>query len=294
MPSQDKKHWLSLALWICMFGSCVMGCAVMTGTPVTSTAEVMVTPSATATLTPLSSPIPTLDTVSAQQHVTKLFETNNGCRLPCWWGITPGKTTWEDALKILAPVSLKIEPYYPQRQTSSIYVKIISPTPDLFGQYLPQVYIVENNIVTAIDINSNYDLATFTYFKTFIHEYELPKQFYIRGYSEPYLDNWLFLLALYYPQQGMILEYSTKPTVVGNYLSMCWSDANSPILHLWNPEDTLTFEEVIDLVYPPGSIDLPPYKSIDDMGIDSKEFTKDLTDPVSSYCMKIPKKMISP
>src|SRR5690242_550646 len=73
-------------------------------TPVTATAS--------ETPSPFPSPIPTLDTASARQQVLKLFETNNGCHLPCWWGIIPGKTKWDDALNILAPISLKIEPYY--------------------------------------------------------------------------------------------------------------------------------------------------------------------------------------
>jgi hypothetical protein len=62
------------------------------------------------TNTPFPTPIATLDENLARQRVLELFQTNNSCKLPSWWGITPGKTTWDDALKILAPISRDIKP----------------------------------------------------------------------------------------------------------------------------------------------------------------------------------------
>ncbi len=37
--------------------------------------------------------VTTLPTGEAQKMVQELLENNAGCRLPCWWGIVPGKTT---------------------------------------------------------------------------------------------------------------------------------------------------------------------------------------------------------
>jgi hypothetical protein len=31
-----------------------------------------------------------------------LLQTNNGCRFPCWWGIEPGTTSWQDANNFLS------------------------------------------------------------------------------------------------------------------------------------------------------------------------------------------------
>jgi len=87
---------------------------------------------------------------------------------------------WEDALKILAPISLKIDPYYPGKQEETIDVYVVSPKDD-YGQYLTQYYEVKENIVTAIDIDSNYDFATSLYFRRFIHENGLPTEFYINS-----------------------------------------------------------------------------------------------------------------
>ena len=55
------------------------------------------------TNTPTSTwtPLPTLTTEQAQKKINELNLNNNGCQLPCWWGIIPGKTTWFDAMYFL-------------------------------------------------------------------------------------------------------------------------------------------------------------------------------------------------
>ena len=39
----------------------------------------------------------TLTATEQENYVSELLKTNAGCKLPCWWGITPGETSWEDA-----------------------------------------------------------------------------------------------------------------------------------------------------------------------------------------------------
>ncbi len=41
-----------------------------------------------------STPAPTLTANERQALVQKMLQDNGGCELPCWWGITPGKTDW--------------------------------------------------------------------------------------------------------------------------------------------------------------------------------------------------------
>lgn len=36
-----------------------------------------------------------------QQRIIELLTNNNGCKLPCFWGITPGSTSWDDARTFL-------------------------------------------------------------------------------------------------------------------------------------------------------------------------------------------------
>jgi len=36
------------------------------------------------------------------------METNVECRLPCWWGVLPGKTSWQNAEKYLSSITTSI------------------------------------------------------------------------------------------------------------------------------------------------------------------------------------------
>jgi len=61
-------------------------------------------PTPTTSLTPM----PTLTVQERESHVRELLQTNAGCELPCWWGIVPGKTKWEDARKMLEHLGVRI------------------------------------------------------------------------------------------------------------------------------------------------------------------------------------------
>lgn len=60
------------------------------------------------TLSPTWTPRPTLSPDSVRALITGLLSNNGGCRLPCWWGITPGRTTWQEARSFLETMSPEI------------------------------------------------------------------------------------------------------------------------------------------------------------------------------------------
>jgi hypothetical protein len=72
--------------------------------PATSsaTSTTMVSPTQTATVTPIDqiidTPIPTVLPSKATGSVVEMMTNNDECQLPCWWGITPGETRWTDLL----------------------------------------------------------------------------------------------------------------------------------------------------------------------------------------------------
>ena len=57
--------------------------------------------SPTLTETPTLTPLPTIAQSEVHDYVIGMIETNGGCELPCWWGITPGETTWGEAKQII-------------------------------------------------------------------------------------------------------------------------------------------------------------------------------------------------
>lgn len=74
------------------------------------------TPSETPTPTRVSSPepsstwtpLPTLSMHEREAKLKELLETNGGCELPCWWGITPYQTSWPETVHYLIPIASDI------------------------------------------------------------------------------------------------------------------------------------------------------------------------------------------
>ncbi len=66
-----------------------------------------VTPTVTRTLSPPHllqwTPGAKLPPDEVEKKIMSLYSNNGGCELPCWWGITPGKTTGAESLSLLAP-----------------------------------------------------------------------------------------------------------------------------------------------------------------------------------------------
>lgn len=81
-------------------------------------------PSLTATVTRTITPTlkATLTDAERDKMVRELLITNRGCRLPCWWGIHPGKTTWSEAEYFLRSIGVRI---LPEKQTEGYDLYLI-------------------------------------------------------------------------------------------------------------------------------------------------------------------------
>lgn len=118
MKIQKVSQWFGLLLFVTVFVSCTQSTeSTITSSATTSvllasafateTMPPTVTLTATGTSTPAFTPttIPTLPSEDARKRLLELLATNVDCRLPCLWGITPGKSTNQEARNILMPLS---------------------------------------------------------------------------------------------------------------------------------------------------------------------------------------------
>jgi hypothetical protein len=113
-----KTQNIFLRLGLLLFMTMIAGCAQSTekaATPdypatsvskmetITPTLAPIVTDTPTPTTTPTA--IPTLSVEEAGKRLLDLLSNNGGCRLPCLWGITPGKSAPQDAQTLWSPLS---------------------------------------------------------------------------------------------------------------------------------------------------------------------------------------------
>lgn len=90
------------------------------------------TPVPTLTLTPNSTntlvAVPTLSMEDAHTRLLELLANNGDCRLPCLWGISPGKSNYQEGRVILLPLSSVAETVffdspYPGNAISLLYIE---------------------------------------------------------------------------------------------------------------------------------------------------------------------------
>jgi len=254
-------------LSLLFLGMMLVGCGqTPTNTPtpspfLTKTTTPTLTPTITPTYTPSLSPTPTaFPTLSTNQAQTRLFELlamNGGCRLPCLWGITVGKTTFQEARKILQPLSGisqsgsfgfptsfenntldSIKPIFDEgdMETSADirYLFAGDGIVNRIGFKGTQIKkIFRGNIVDGFQ--PIYDSKAFG---ERFHSYMLSEllstlgkptsvvmQTYRYGRGNNISNNGAFELILVYPNQGVLAHYTTEMRVIGRNAHACFPNA---------------------------------------------------------------------
>lgn len=204
--------------------------------PTLSPTGIRLTSSATSTTTPL----PTLTKEDSQKMILDLINNNGGCRLPCWWGIIPGKTRWSEAETFLNHLGLNTHggrivdgELYHEVQAIDFINHVI------FNQ---NSYFEADSLVSRIEIESqgNYDPV---YFREawaqyspdeIVMDYGSPSRVFLQTYSQTYVGKPVssipFFLTLIYDNSGFYIQYIGQVAYEPTYL-ICprFSDAQTTI-----------------------------------------------------------------
>jgi hypothetical protein len=200
-----------------------------------------------STLRPTWTPLPTLPAEEALKMVHELFTTNAGCRLPCWWGITPGVTTWEEARQFFAAFTTDII----QRDSVQITEKGITYVETGFGVRFAVEGVPSGGAVSLGVINS--EISTIHLGKLpiqytiplhqFLEEYGPPTQIFMRTFANAPDLPLPFILILFYENQGIMAIYDYEAERVGDLLHSCPMPVGT-ILWLWSQEIEMDDEDI--------------------------------------------------
>ena len=185
---------------------------------------------------------PTYPPDQAESLVEELLKTNAGCKLPCWWGFTPGITEWQEARGFLARIARGINELLPPEGTYQV-VDVILPLPDEISHYgLLHIYRIRDGVIDMIEVNpGQFEIYSVS---SILTTYGVPSEVRIWTFREAFRDFFTFDLFLFYPDQGIVVRYSTDAKKDENLVQGCFNNARTLSIALWSPDIKLSFQDV--------------------------------------------------
>jgi hypothetical protein len=241
-----------------------------------------------ATATPTMTSMPTISPADVEAQVIALLKNNGGCRLPCFWGLTPGQTEGEKITSILAKVGgdrrivinhddLLMETLVTVGGNSGMQVKPLS-----WLEIHTKAYKKRENGINVIYGDPYYS----EYFKYYTLPYLLstygpPENIFVfldSGIADMGLGVDLYLLHLDYPKQGWVAHLQMPLNYKDNLLVGCPSEAFTN-LRLWSPSN------------PSRDYELTPsdlFTIEEATGMTIEEFYEKFKNPANTDCLETP------
>jgi len=246
----------------------------------------------TATLrAPAATSLSILPADQAEARVVELLKTNNGCKLPCFWGITPGHTSWNEAKSFLEAFSSRTDGMNFTKRSgflSEFYFPLKDNTPvDLHLRL-----IIDNNLIQEVSV-MDFDAPSY-HLAEFLANNGMPDQVWLLTYSQVSYgggDVVPFPVYLFYKDAQMIVAYGYGQGIVkGDQITGCIE--GSPSLYIWSLDKSLTFQEAGKLggYYQPSD----KFLEISDATqgkLNAKKFYESFKEPRVETCFQTPTKL---
>lgn len=241
----------------------------------------------TSTITPTAiaptwTPIPTLSSKDAQRMVLELLENNAGCELPCWWGIVPGKTSWQIAQHYLVSFASRLGQGIPSISTDeggvehshlnyAVYFTVTS-----YPEEVASGYRVTNGIIDQIVVNNHGTELGYQLYRLLLL-YGKPDEVLIDVLPNTPAGKPWFTLYIFYTDRGVIAKYNNAAQLNGEKILICPLGLG-PEMTLLPPHD-LTLDSMEKIAYDfPGKA----LTSLNDIqGLNIETFYNDMKSPGS-------------
>jgi hypothetical protein len=247
-----------------------------------------ITPTIRPILTSTMTALPTLSPDKANEYVLQMLETNGNCEFPCWWGISPGVSSWDDTRHLLAPIAIVMADF--PKENGSVKYEVDLPDPEgrSWNKLLIEFFYVNNAGIVeimAVPVKKG-NLQEF--FKT----HGIPNEIWVyfgggvQGATE-------YMLAFFYQEKGMmVITGGRGESVTHNgveYLRMC-SDEFSTYsgLGLWYPHSEKGFYDIVFALdtTQPGE---PGFGRISEVtNMDEVEFYNEFSSNIANSCIETP------
>jgi hypothetical protein len=193
----------------------------------TKSALVTLTPTLTPNV-PKFTPKPTLGNQEKGETIRKLMNFTQDCKLPCFWGIIPGKTTWVEASGLISPLS----PIFESRSKVTVLYTISSPsnTTGITKDYDNTFSFITNNQEVVETIrgegigigetdSSNLPIWRNYSPQNLIRTYGEPSRIFLSSISDSVGDKGIvgYNLWLFYDSEGFMVRYNGGVAYASTY-----------------------------------------------------------------------------
>ncbi|MGB8984152.1 MAG: hypothetical protein WCC12_19960 [Anaerolineales bacterium] len=214
---------------------------IVTGVQPTSTRQPTLLQTPT-TFQPTWTAQPTLIGSNAIEAINHMIATNGGCKLPCWWGITPGETSWENALILLSRFSPTVTSSGPfdltrdanTRHTLMAY-SVSYKIPDSRIGRGASIDVLDD-VVSIVYVGSESTGEIFT-IPHLLSEYGEPANIFIKTYSDTPTGILPFYIVLFYPDYQFTAIFEFEGNKAGETISVCYS-LTTPRLYAWSRDES--------------------------------------------------------
>lgn len=255
---------------------------------------------------PTRTPVLTLPPEEVKAVLMDLYANNGGCYFPCWWGITPGETSWEQVQESLAP--LTVDSYTNTKGGITLYefVFVIPegmdlPTArgregDFYSYYFNPSIFVQSETVLAIDLSAGWISRDFDYsLAGLLQMLGKPEEIWLRLITDvPPEYGPEYEIRLFYPDKGILLSSGGRAAWQQNKLRICpqehWTDIFPPGIMLWPPNLDVAFQDInTSLLGGMRNLHLDKHVLLEDLAKDfnSTDFYETYLNPKTTMCFEV-------
>ena len=246
------------------------------------------TPTATFTVIPTLTPLPTIPPQQRGQVYTELINSNGGCKLPCWWGFELGKTSLDEVRQLYTTFDAFITEQNGINGRSALYITFVDPQIEN-GNQVRHLFRVQDKIIIEAEIeviyNPSYQL------KQFLQELGQPSEVWLRTIPNTYEGVLPVSLRLFFPDQGILVSYAVFGERIDDSIRVCFDERGGAIFRLWestiwNPDGDKGF---IERANESSELTLEGHRPIDEVSNwDVGQFYTILADPTRTECLETP------
>ena len=228
--------------------------------------------------------------------VLGMLQNNGGCQLPCWWGFTPGETSWQATRDFFT--SLGKETW---GGGGILNYTVFFNTPGHYESY--QSYIGEDGTLEQIGVhavpsadedgyrvygNSQFAEDWRVYMLPQILEaYGLPSQIFLGLGGAAWMP---FDLVLFYPEKGFLVQYSGSAERSEGGTFLVYPHRAEITLDLWVPEQYMSLEDVPGVgSYTYAAGEMSRLHSLEEAtGMSVEQFYETFVQPENETCLETP------